>query len=308
MSLHVLPLSRRGFLSSISGGIAVLNSTRSVGADDSVDPNKWAFLSDTHIAGDETTQAHGATMFENLNRVIDEVLAERPKPTGVLINGDCAYLKGLSQDYQTLAKAIARFTEAGLPVHFNMGNHDDRGPFYKAFAGHRPKNTPVKGKHVTIITGPKANLFMVDSLRVVDHVTGELGKPQIKWLLAALKAHGGKPAVIVGHHNTQYMPKDSKETVTGLKDTPEFIEALHSASNAHAYVFGHTHDWKLKKTSGGLHLVNLPPTSYVFNETRPNGWVRVKLDEKRLHLELRALDKKHSQHGSKHVLEHRYAR
>ena len=46
-----------------------------------------------------------------------------------------------------------------------------------------------------------------------------------------------------------------------------------------------------------IHLVNLPPTAYLFDKARPNGWVLAALKEDGATLTLNALDKRHADHG-----------
>lgn len=308
MPLHLLPQTRRRFLKTTLVGGAALLTSRAVGAAESESKtNWWALLADTHIAADPSASARGATMFDNLNRIIDQVLAEEHRPEGVIINGDCAYLKGLAEDYATLSKALRRLADADLPVHMTMGNHDDRGPFYKAFSNHRPDNPLVEGKHVSIVSLPTANLFLVDSLLEVNQVTGEIGRPQIDWLATALDAHSQKPAIVIGHHNLQFVPEGSQARITGLNDSQKLIDTLHARPHVQAYVFGHTHDWNVRQTEHDLHLINLPPCAYVFDESRPNGWVRAELGSDHLTLQLRALDHTHAQHGRKHDLIYRVA-
>ncbi len=307
MTLHLIPTSRRRFLqTTVAGSVVSLAAPRCMAAPRVAD-NYWALLADTHIAGDSSTVARGVNMLDNLNRVIDEVLAEDPLPVGAIINGDCAYLKGLDADYATLRAPLGRLVEADIPVHMSMGNHDNRVPFYAAFENQKPASEAVAGKHVAVLEGEKANLFLVDSLKEVDVVTGELGKSQLDWLLQSLRQRDDKPAIVIGHHNTQFMPKGSTARVTGLLDTEAFIAALHSQPHVQAYVYGHTHDWKLTQTSGRLHLINQPPCAYVFNESRPNGWVRLMLGDDEFSVELRALDRSHPQHAEKHVLQQRFA-
>lgn len=306
MPLHLIPQTRRRFLqSTLAGGAALLAPSTVATAGPDAKDNWWALLADTHIAADPAASARGATMFDNLNRVIDEILAEKSRPAGVIINGDCAYLKGLAEDYATLSKALQRLADAELPVHMTMGNHDDRGPFYKAFSQQRPENPLVDGKHVSMLSSPAANVFLVDSLLEVNHVTGELGKPQIEWLTKALDAHSQKPAIVIGHHNLEFVPEGSKTRITGLNDSQELIDALHARPHVQAYVFGHTHHWSVRQTDRKLHLINLPPCAYVFNASRPNGWVRAEMSPDHLTLELRALDRTHSEHGQKHELKYR---
>ena len=69
-------------------------------------------------------------------------------------------------------------------------------------------------------------------------------------------------------------------------------------------VFGHTHNWNIKQEAG-IHLINLPPTAYVFREGRPSGWVAARVGEDGLTLKLHALDKQHKQHGETHELKYR---
>ncbi len=305
MPLHLLPQSRRQFLhTTLAGGAAVL-AAQTVGAAEPESAGEWwALLSDTHIAADPAAIARGVNMFDNLNRVIDQVLAEPSRPAGVIINGDCAYLKGLAADYATLSKALQRFSDAGLSVHMNMGNHDDRGPFYDAFKQQQPEHPLVEGKHVSVLESRWANLFLVDSLQHVNQVTGELGESQLDWLAKALDAHDTKPAIVIGHHNLQFRPAGSQERISGLSDSQEFIDALHARPHVQAYVFGHTHHWNVRRTDKQLQLINLPPCAYVFDDSHPNGWVRAEIGENGWTLELRALDPEHPQHGQQQKLQY----
>jgi hypothetical protein len=76
----------------------------------------WVLFSDTHIAEDETLVARGACMAENLRRCANQVLKIGQKPFGLIVNGDCAYLEGISEDYVTFAAlhaAAARAVDPG---------------------------------------------------------------------------------------------------------------------------------------------------------------------------------------------------
>ena len=64
-----------------------------------------------------------------------------------------------------------------------------------------------------------------------------------------------------------------------------------------AFVYGHTHNWHITTHASGVHLVNLPPTAYVFEEGRPSGWVRATLARDGAEFELRSLDTKHPEHA-----------
>src|SRR5690606_25576581 len=97
-------------------------------------------------------------------------------------------------------------SEAGLPLHLTMGNHDDRAPLYQALAAQRPSDPPVDSKHVSVIESPHANWFLLDSLYQVNVVTGELGAEQLAWIEKELDARQDKPAIVMAHHNPQFDP------------------------------------------------------------------------------------------------------
>lgn len=301
MPLHLPPVSRRVFLSQTAGAAAGFLVLRQGWTADAMrDPNTLALLSDTHIPSDPKTTARDTNMTANLRQAVSEVLDLGPKVAGAIINGDCAYLKGLPGDYQNLAGLVKPLSEAELPLHLTMGNHDNRGPLYQALADQQPSAPPVASKHVSVLETPKANWFLLDSLFQVDVVTGELGEAQLTWLAQALDAHADKPAILVAHHNPQWEP-NANGSWSGLKDAKALFELIANRKQVKAYVYGHTHTWKLSKI-GDIHLVNLPPVAYVFQSGQPNGWVQATLRDHGLHLQLRCLDKSHPQHNQTAML------
>lgn len=297
MPLHLPPISRRTFLAggaAAAAGLALGRPPRAAAAE--VDSDLIALLSDTHVPGDPSVAARGVNMTDNLRRVVTDLVGLERRPAGVLINGDCAYLKGLPGDYANLAGLVRPLSEAGLPLHLTMGNHDAREPLYRALAAERPEQPPVESKHVDVVETPHANWFLLDSLTETDVVTGELGEAQRAWLAAALDARPDKPAVVVAHHDPQFEPRAGKTAWTGLKDAAALFDLLESRRHVQAYVYGHTHDWSVGRR-GSVHLVNLPPVAYVFAEGKPNGWVEARTGEGGLGLRLHCHDEAHPQHG-----------
>ncbi len=307
MPLHIIPPTRRGFLqTTLAGGTAWFASRYTSASAAERNDVWWALVSDPHIAADPKKGAHGIIMFDCLNQVIDEILAEPVPPEGVIINGDCAFSRGLAEDYATLSTALQRLTKAGLPIHMTMGNHDDREPFYGAFASQRANSALVDGKHISILSTPTTNLFLMDSLLEVNVVTGELGQPQLEWLAAALDAHSDKPAIVMAHHTLQFELKEGQTRIGGLKDSQQLVDLLSPRPHVQAYIFGHSHHWSVGELDD-LHLVNLPTCSYVFNPANVTGWVKAKFEPEQLVLELRALDRSHAQHAEKHALQYAMA-
>lgn len=295
MPLYVPPVSRRAFLARSAAALAAVAIGRpALGAE--TEENFFALLSDTHVPSDPATTARGVNMTENLTRTVSQLLALEKKPAAVLVNGDCAYLKGLPGDYANFAKLVHPLSAAGLPLYLTMGNHDAREPLYHAIAAQRPEQPPVASKHVSVIASRHADWYLLDSLFETDIVTGELGETQLKWLADALDAGGEKPAIVVVHHNPQFEPPPETAVWSGIKDSGALFELLESRTRVKAFIYGHTHNWSIGRR-GRLHLVNLPPVAYVFADGKPNGWVEARTQRTGLTLRLNTHDPQHAQNG-----------
>ncbi|HRQ88140.1 MAG TPA: metallophosphoesterase [Bacteroidia bacterium] len=301
MPLHLDPLSRRRFL----GGSAILTlSSLLPGTSRGAESLHWALLSDTHIAADPATVSkQGVTMAKQLQQVVAEVLAEKDSLAGVIVNGDCAYLTGLADDYRTFASLMEPLREAGLPLHFNLGNHDDRETLASVL-GETAGASVVEGKRCTVLETPLANWLLLDSMRVLNQVEGEIGAAQLAWIDRYLSENSGKPAIVVAHHYPQPEPEAGKENarITGLVDTGDFLALIDRQPAAKAYLYGHSHVWTQKRRESGVQEVNLPTTAYVFRPEQPAGWVKASVTPTGMSLELRTLDHAHPQHGETHQL------
>lgn len=304
MPFHLDSLSRRRFLK----GTSTLLLTPVARAAESNSIETWALLADTHIAADAKLEARGANMANNLTKVVDQLVAEKDSLSGVVIDGDCAYNDGQPGDYETLFTILAPLREVGLPIHLTLGNHDDRNTLSNTLT--QVADSPVEGKHCTIVETPVVNLVLLDSLRYVNKVEGEIGPEQIAWITAHLDRHSNKPSVLVGHHYPQPTVEDpapggEPPRITGLVDTTDLFQTLAPQKAAKAYIYGHSHRWESSTDQDGIHHVNLPPTAYVFNESRSNGWVRATFSTTGGDFELVALDPGHPQHAEKISLDWR---
>lgn len=297
MPIHLPPLNRREFLiGGAASAAGVLTVGMSAAAESRHDPHRFALLSDVHVAANPAAMERGVNMTDNLRRVVGEVAALDVPPAAAFVNGDCAYHLGLKEDYHQVARLLDPLRKAGLPLHLGMGNHDDRKRFAAALSEYRPESRPVEGRIVDIIPARRANWFLVDSLKETNHTPGELGQAQIDWLAKALDAHADKPAIILCHHNPdliQFLSLLAK----GLIDTPALFDVLVPRKHVKALIFGHTHAWFVGRYKG-IQMVNLPPTSYLFQPNRPNGWVLATLKDDGMQLVLHALDKHHPENGT----------
>jgi 3',5'-cyclic-AMP phosphodiesterase len=294
MPIHLPPISRRTFLRRSLAATAGVLTFPAFRASAEANPDRWALLSDTHIAGDPATIMREVNMADHLRTTLTELRARPVQYAGAFVNGDCAALKGLSEDYATFADLLTPARETGLPVHLTLGNHDDRDVFWSALKDAKPSAPPLASKHVSVVEGARANWFLLDSLDEVNKTPGLLGNEQREWLKKALDDRTGKPALVMVHHNPVSSSPGKK---TGLLDTEELLAILLPRRHVKALFYGHTHTWRAAEQDG-LHLVNLPAVAYPFAPKEVTGWVDATLRENGASLEVRANDKEHSAHGS----------
>jgi len=232
-------------------------------------------------------------MVEHFEKVSLELMAFPELPAGVFINGDCAFNSGEPGDYATVAELLAPLRKEGMPIHLALGNHDQREHFWQAFQSEQTAKRPVADRQASLLKTPRANWFILDSLEKTMSTPGLLGPEQLEWLAKTLDDNPKKPAIVLVHHNPGLSGN------MGLKDTQSFLEIIRPRKQVKAYIYGHTHAWRVEEDVSGIHLINLPPVAYVFQEGQPSGWVHMILGKKGMNLELRCLDTTHKNHGQK---------
>lgn len=318
MPITLPPITRRRFLagSLAAGALALLRqplsgaeveaSAADVTSASSVEPDRFALLSDPHIAADATKVNKDVNMADHLKQVVGEVLWLDKRPAWAMVNGDCAFGLGLAEDYATFLGLLKPLREAGMPVHLTLGNHDDREKFWAAIPPEPGARERVEGRHVLVIESARANWFVLDSLDKTNQTPGVVGEQQIAWLGKALDERAAKPALVMVHHNPVWNSNDPKAKVNGIADTQPFYDAIQTRKHVKALFYGHTHNWQVEKRDG-IHLVNFPAVSYPFKAGNPTGWVDARLADGGMTIELRCTDPKHAKHGEKHELEWRGA-
>lgn len=293
MPIHLSSISRRDFLKrSLIAGTGLTLSPSLLAAPRRTDANSWALLADLHVAGDATKIARGINMSEHFKTVSTELLALPRRPAGVLVVGDCAFNSGEKADYRTLTELLEPLRGGELPVHLALGNHDHRENLWEALKEKNVAKRPVADKQVALIRSSDVNWFVLDSLEKTMMTPGLLGQAQFDWLAKSLDANRRKPAVVLVHHNP-----GTRENISGLKDTEALFEIIRPRKQVKAYIFGHTHKWKIMEDPSGIHLVNLPPVAYIFQEGDPAGWAHATTRRNGMRLELRCVDSTHKDHG-----------
>lgn len=248
-------ISRRMFTLSLAGaGATLLKSAES--------EMKWALISDTHVAENPADGSRGFKPYENLQRVMGEVLAA--KPQGVLICGDVARTEGKPGDYANVRKLLEP-AMAAMPVALALGNHDDRKNLLAALGDVQKGSQPVKQKHVLVVESAAARFVVLDSNMATNSTPGLLGKAQRTWLAEYLAGASELPTILFVHH-----PPDDGDT--SLLDAPRLFEIVKDQKKVKAIVYGHSHRYGYEMWQG-VHLINLPAAGYNFSDDQPVGWV-----------------------------------
>jgi len=300
MPIHLPPLSRRAFLSRTAAAAAAFGLKPALFAGTKrINQDSWALFSDIHLAGDTTQIQRGVNMAEHFTTVSRELLALKESPAALFVTGDCALNSGEKEDYATVTKLLEPIRAHQMPIHLLLGNHDNREHFWEVLQEEKSAKRPLADKQAAIVRTPRANWFILDSLEKTLSTPGYLGTEQLDWLGSALDKNADKPALVMVHHNPGLGAN------MGLKDTSAFLDVIRPRKQVKAYIFGHTHTWKIEQDSSGIHFINLPPVAYVFHEGDPSGWVHAMVEDKKMRLELRCVDTTHKDHGQKVELEWR---
>jgi len=237
----------------------------------------------------------------NLQSVVRDIIGMETGPSRALFAGDLSYLQGLKQDYLLFNHTIEPLRVAGLHVDLTLGNHDHRENFYAVMSAHGAARTTRLDRHASVIESPYVNWLMLDSLEIVDATPGVIGPAQLAWLDAALAKRSGRPAVVVAHHNLDAAPPAPGQDWFGLRDGDGLLAVLTRHRHVMAYMHGHTHRYSIAR-HGSLHVINLPPTAYVFEAGAPTGWVDVRASGDGIVLTLQCIDTAHAEHGRRFEL------
>ena len=304
MPVTLAPITRRNF---IRGSLAFTGSawikSHGMAKQPTFDPNRVALLADTHIS-DDPKQSYPGTkwpgspvreeehewvnMADCLAQSAREVIALRPRPANLIINGDCALSRGTEAEYKEFLRLIEPIRKAGITVHITIGNHDTREKLWKLLPFLKKEQM---GVHTDILELPHANLILLDSGR-----RGIMEAAQLSWLAQQLDERADKPALVFGHFNP--LPTHGIRPSRGMKDGKALLKLIAKRKHAKAFFHGHTHEWQ-HSLEGSIHIIAQPPVSYYFGKGHAHGWVDMKLNERSADLELLCIDPKHRQHGDR---------
>lgn len=293
MPIELPPISRRAFLRrALLTGAGLAFAPPLHAAMRRTDASSFALLADAHIAAEAAKVHRNVNMTEHFKTVAREIVGMPQRAARVFIVGDCAFNAGETADYAHLTALLNPLRADGLTLNLALGNHDQRENFWAAIESQKAARRSMAQKQVAFIKTKHVNWLMLDSLETTLQTPGALGEDQLQWVAKTLDANREVPTVILVHHNPGV---DNK--IGGLKDTDELLEIIRPRKQVKAWIYGHTHNWKVTQEANGIHFVNLPPVSYLFREGDPAGWIHATTRPDGMKLELRAIDPSHKAHG-----------
>lgn len=328
MPIHLLPVTRRRFLSASAATVASMSfRQRGFAEEGRADQSRFAVLSDTHLMHPDTFEDFFKTDHKNqidkfqkntanLKSVVNAITTSQQSFDGMFLNGDCVH-DGFPIGYPFLTQLLGELSEKQLPLHFTLGNHDSRENFLKAVPMKNEKGgkNGLKNRHVSIIKGRLANWFLLDSLQE-GKTPGQLGVDQLRWLKRELDANADKPAFVMAHHNVnpseEFHKRIGEKTTTivrpvgkpmslgiGLEDTDVFLDALVARKQVKMVFSGHLHQIQIHKLKH-IHFVMLPSVGYPFQPEDAVGWIDCTIKKDGASLIMNTLDPTH-EHSGKQV-------
>jgi Icc protein len=170
-----------------------------------------------------------------LRQVLAAVHALKPRPVAIVASGDLVD-RGEPGEYAELAAA---FADCEIPVHFALGNHDNRANFLEAFEG-RGARTDANGFVQYVQDFGDLRLVVCDTLEQGED-GGGFCDDRAAWLAETLDQEPARDTVVVLHHppilsGIQWMdPEPEAPWIQRL------AEVVRGRDQVRAIICGHTH-------------------------------------------------------------------
>jgi Icc protein len=216
---------------------------------------RFSFLhiSDLHILGEEGRPQHGADTGAILRQAVPLMNALRPD---FIIAGGDLISDESEESYRRLQSLL---DPVQAPIHFVMGNHDDRAAFRRVF---RPEEAPTAEPVWEAFEAGGVRFLLVDSV-LPGKVEGELSAGQLAWLEQELAARPDRPAWIFLHH--QPLPIYIRWLdALGLRNQEEFLAVLARHPQVRVVGYGHVHQVRRWRHRGVLFL-GVPALAFQFS-------------------------------------------
>lgn len=231
-----------------------------------VDSNRVVLVADPHVFPGRVKRAKGfeADTLEHFTNMVRDVTAMNPRPASVVFLGDLVEQPTV-ETYRLFRHLLTPLSEAGIPYHLLLGNHDQPALFFEVFPEWREK-TKNTGSLAYRIELPKVDFLTLETTDQANH-GGYYGKidPNVRtWLQSELRRTPSKPVFIVGHHDV---------------DFGKFYPDLAKEPNFQGWLNGHWHRYLQKKTPEGVRVFWLPSLGFMdWGENPVTGYVLLRVD------------------------------
>jgi Icc protein len=230
-------------------------------------------ISDLHIAAEEGRRQHGADTAAILRQAVPMMDALRPD--FIIASGDLVSDES-EESYRRLKALLAPLR---APVHFMMGNHDDRPAFRRVF---RP-DEPASAEWVCEAFERGGLRFLLLDSVLPGKVEGRLADEQLSWMERELSAHPERPTWVFLHH--QPLPIYIRWLdVLGLRNQEEFLAVLARHPQVETVCYGHVHQVRRFRYRG-VPFLSVPALAFQFSSVsqepeitpEPPGFRRVEI-------------------------------
>ena len=235
-------------------------------------------FSDAHLFADPAHVIYGVEPARALKAAIASINAIRPRPDLCIYTGD-------SVSEQTEAAYLlfkAQMETVGPPVHFAVGNHDDRGSLRRHLLN---QEQPDGDPYCYCLHRSGWRLVVLDT-SCPGEVWGSMEEEQLQWLDRLLRER--QPTLVFMHHHPLATGVSWMDALM-LKNADRLLEILKGSQCVEAVFFGHIH-FECHLHYAGIHFMSVPAISFQFGEgpwseksvSLPGGYRVISLGEQGL--------------------------
>ena len=220
----------------------------------------FVHFTDTHIMAGGTWR--GLDTAASLRRVLGVIGTLEPAPAFAVVGGDLASpdlidrTRVVTSDEYVPSYRLLREIVGVLPfpVHFILGNHDDRAAFHRVM---ETGAAAPDARHHWAFDHEGHHFVGLDS-HVPGNPWGEVDAAQLAWLDADLGAHADQPAIVFVHHHPWPLGLAWMDSMP-LRNGDALVGILERHPAARWIVCGHVHlDQQIQRD--GLTMLTTPST------------------------------------------------
>lgn len=189
-------------------------------------------LTDTHLVP-PGNELHGLDPQSRLEACIADICEHHSDAALCIHTGDLAH-KGEVAAYKLLREILS---ELPMPVHYMVGNHDDRNNLREVF----PEVTCDEDGFIqSVMDVPVGRLILIDTLEDKEK-HGSFCVQRAAWLNAQLHASRDQPVYIFMHHPPFRIGIPSTDRIRLTTGADLLAETIAPFSNIRHIFLGHTH-------------------------------------------------------------------